>query len=215
MVSLSTSELWLIVDALKQHPQDDGHLLALRLHDCLLTHGDPRVSFSLTASNQLPDSDRLDSMNSYEDLASRKAHGFTRIPSEGLGFHTLNPLATNGEAPIAPMAEPPVYSANCPRNSKKLAVRQWTIGANMARTSITSSDAIISALAAIHPESNDIAPDTWIASVRHYMSMANTSLSDDSLIAVVKRCTMLSCKQVGSSFLAILGYIQLAAKCQR
>jgi hypothetical protein len=215
MVSLSTSELWLIIDALEQHPQDDGGLLALRLHDYLLTHSDPRASFSLTASNQLPDSDSPDSMISYQDLASRKAHGFTRIPSEGLGFHTLNPLATSGEAPIAPTAEPPVYPANCPRNSKKLVMRQWTIGANMARTSITSSDAVISALAAIHPESNPIAPDTWIASIRHYTCKAGTSLSDNSLIVVVKRCTTLSCQQVGDSFITMVSYIQLAAKCQR
>jgi hypothetical protein len=56
----------------------------------------------------------------------------------------------------------------------------------MARTSITSSDAVISALAAIHPESNAIAPDTWIASVRDYMRKAGTSsFSDNDLISVV------------------------------
>ena len=72
-------------------------------------------------------------------LASRNARGFTiRIPSEG--SYTLNP-ATSGEVPITPMPEPPIYPADCPRNSKKLAARQRTIGANMARTSITSSDA--------------------------------------------------------------------------
>ena len=169
MVSLSTSELWLIIDALKQHPQDDAHLLALQLYEACLLTPDPRVSFSLRASNQLPDSGV-----SYEDLASRKAHGFTRIPSEGLGSHTLNP-ATSGEASIPPGTEPPIYLANCSRNSKKLAAWQWTIGANMARTSITS-----------YPESNAITPDTWIASIRHYMRKASTSLSNNSLIVVVQ-----------------------------
>src|SRR6267154_3698060 len=201
MVSLSTSELRLIIDALKQHPQDDAHLLALQLYEACLLTPDPRVSFSLRASNQLPDSGV-----SYEDLASRKAHGFIRIPSEGLGSHTLNP-ATSGEASIPPGMEPPIYLANCSRNSKKLAARQWTIGANMARTSITSSDAVISALAAIHPESNAITPDTWIASVRHYMCKASTSLSNNSLIVVVQRCMTLSYEHVGGSFLAMLSYI--------
>ena len=208
MVSLSTSELRLIINALEQHPQDDAHWLALRLFEaCLLTHY-PSVSFSLRASDQLPDSGV-----SCEDLASRKAHGFTRISSEGLGSHTLKP-ATSGEAPITP-TEPPIYPANCARNSKKLAARQWTIGANMARVSITSSDAVISALAAIHPESSAITPDTWIASVQDYRGKAGTSLSDNSLIAVVQRCMTLSCAQVGGSFLAMLSYIQLVAKCQR
>ena len=139
-------------------------------------------------------------------LASRNAHGFTiRIPSEG--SHTLNP-ATSGEVPITPTPEPPIYPADCPRNSKKLAVRQWTIGANMARTSITSSDAVISALADIHPESNAIAPDTWIASVQDYMRNSGTSsFSDHGLISIVRRCTTLTCAQVGGSFLAMLSYI--------
>ena len=57
----------------------------------------------------------------------------------------------------------------------------------MARTSITSSDAVISALAAIHPESNAITPDTFIASVRDYMRNAGTSsFSDNGLISVVR-----------------------------
>jgi hypothetical protein len=52
MVSLSASELLLIIDALKQHPQDDAHLLALRLYEACLSTRDPRVSFSLRVSYQ-------------------------------------------------------------------------------------------------------------------------------------------------------------------
>jgi hypothetical protein len=58
---------------------------------------------------------------------------------------------------------------------------QWYIRDNMAHTSTASSDAVISALAAIHPESNEMEPKMWMDRVKQVC----VSSWDDSIISVL------------------------------
>jgi len=83
----------------------------------------------------------------------------------------------------------------------------------MAHTSTASSDAVISALAAIHPESNGMKPKMWIDSVKQ-VCISDMSL-DDSITSVLQRCHAFSSQDVGVVFMKMLSYVELAVKCQR
>jgi hypothetical protein len=97
----------------------------------------------------------------------------------------------------------------------------WNIGDRMARTSTTSSDAIISALAGIHPESNMLILDSWIDSVRHntwqLSVIANLQVEEkhNGLLSVVQRCNLFTSADVGVKFLLMVSYMELAVRCQR
>jgi len=105
-----------------------------------------------------------------------------------------------------------------PRNCTKLARIHWNIGNKMARTSIASSDACISALAAIHPESHVTSSDWWMDSIKYRLGVTHVHCNDslaNSLLPVIEHCATLTSKDVGVRFMLMLNYIELAVECQR
>jgi len=105
-----------------------------------------------------------------------------------------------------------------PRNCTKLARIHWNIGDKMARTSTASSDALISALAAIHPESHATSSDWWMDSIKYRLGVTHAHCNDslaNSLLPVIERCATLTSKDVGVRFMLMLNYIELAVECQR
>ncbi|KAG2035959.1 hypothetical protein BDR03DRAFT_1012081 [Suillus americanus] len=80
----------------------------------------------------------------------------------------------------------------------------------MARTSTASSDTIISALATIHLESNEMEPKMWMDRVKQVC----ISSWDDSIMSVLQRYHAFSSQEVGMVFMKMLSYVELAVKCQ-
>ena len=136
--------------------------------------------------------------------------------------HTLSPLPTEAgvilQIPDSGVQDPAFTPphGDCPRNSKKLvAGMHWKIRDKMAWTSTASSDAIISALAGIHPESNTMSPDSWMDSIRHHRWALSHSQHDDGLLSVIHCCRVFTSKDVGAKFMLMLSYIELSVTCQR
>lgn len=148
------------------------------------------------------------------NLASRLAQTLSPLPTEaGVTLQILHNLAP------APGGQDPAFDpprGDCARNSKKLvAGMHWKIRDKMARTSTASSDAIISALAGIHPESNTMSLDSWIDSIRHHEWALSRSQHDNGLLSVIRRCHIFTSKDVGAKFMLMLSYIELSVTCQR
>jgi len=149
-----------------------------------------------------------------KNLASRLGQTLSPLPTEA-GV-TLQILHNSAPAPGGqdPAFDPP--RGDCPRNSKKLVARmRWKIGDKMARTSTASSDALISALAGIHPESNTMHLNSWMDNVRHQEWALSRSQHDNGLSSVILRCHVFSSKDVGAKFMLMLSYIELSVTCQR
>lgn len=148
-----------------------------------------------------------------QNLASRLQSMDTGLPMalSLSSVHTMQMPCETHQYPVPGKGmEPPPYRGDCARNSKKLTGMHWTIGDKMARTSTVSSDAVISALAGIRQEYLD----EWLDCVKHYDGISRWHM-DDSLPAAIQRCNSLHSKGVGTSFMQMLSYIELAVKSQR
>ncbi|KAG2358192.1 hypothetical protein BDR07DRAFT_1489807 [Suillus spraguei] len=80
----------------------------------------------------------------------------------------------------------------------------------MAHTSTASSDTIISALATIHPKSNEMEPKMWMDRAKK----VHITSWDDSITSVLQCCHAFSSQEVGVVFIKMLSVIELAVKCQ-
>jgi hypothetical protein len=148
------------------------------------------------------------------NLAARLGHTLSPLPTEAGVILQISDDSALPSGVQDPAFAPP--RGDCPRNSKKLvAGMRWKIGDKMARTSTASSDAIISALAGIHPESNTMSPDSWMDSIRHHQWALSRSQHDDGLLSVIHRCHVFTSKDVGAKFMLMLSYIELSVTCQR
>jgi len=81
----------------------------------------------------------------------------------------------------------------------------------MAQTSTVSSDAIIAVLAGIDRE----CLDGWLESIKYCHEVSHWHLDDDSLPATIQHCNSFCSKGLGTSFMQMLSYIELAVKSQR
>lgn len=104
----------------------------------------------------------------------------------------------------------------CQRNGRALEAgiaESWTVGKNMAKTSNMSSEALVSALAAAHPQILRHDLDSWVEAVQlvgHPQVQVNLDLS-----ALVRQCQESENTSLRSQFFSMLGRIQLAFRCRR
>ncbi|KAG1791171.1 uncharacterized protein HD556DRAFT_1241038, partial [Suillus plorans] len=109
----------------------------------------------------------------------------------------------------------PVLQRTCRQNGRHMNVpAQWTHGKDMATTSNATADGLISSMAASHTDSRMYNDERWIESISSQVVEARNSLNN-SLQSVVRRCRVLSAKEVGGNFLLMINQIQLLVETQR
>jgi len=125
----------------------------------------------------------------------------------------------------------PQGKRNCKRNGRvkgRAAFANWGIGEEMAKTSNLSCEAVISALAVVHPQALRRDLDAWIAALQDLdlqdlrpgglqglQPERGSFLLDGSLSTLIQQCQDSTDSFLKSEFISMLSRMQLAIKCQR
>jgi hypothetical protein len=119
----------------------------------------------------------------------------------------------------------PQGKRNCKRNGRvkgRAAFANWGIGEEMAKTSNLSCEAVISALAVVHPQALRRDLDAWIEALqdlrpdlRDPQPERGSFLLDGSLSTLLQQCQDSTDSFLKSEFVSMLSRMQLAIKCQR
>jgi hypothetical protein len=112
----------------------------------------------------------------------------------------------------------PQGKRNCKRNGRvkgRAAIANWGIGEKMAKTSNLSCEAVISALAVVHPQALRCDLDVWIEALQDLRPERGSFLLDGSLSTLLQRCQDSTDSFLKSEFVSMLSRVQLAIKCQR
>lgn len=116
----------------------------------------------------------------------------------------------------------PPSDPNCPRNGTRLAPAQsWRQEAQMVQSNNICADTIIGALAAPHVDSTSTSPSSskvqdWVSGIMEFLQNPRIfTLGESSIGEVIMNCRGIPQQMSGSSFVAMLTYMQLSITCQR
>ena len=199
----------------------------------LSTSGSPLPVFDSPDSSDSPLQDDMD--DTAEESAS-DVEDFFQNSVEEEEFHTVDPKALNvrrssrGKAKKSrqlPYTRPegggdPPSDPNCPRNGTRLAPAQsWRQEAQMVQSNNICADTIIGALAAPHVDSTSTSPSSskvqdWVSGIMEFLQNPRIfTLGESSIGEVIMNCRGIPQQMSGSSFVAMLTYMQLSITCQR
>jgi hypothetical protein len=145
-------------------------------------------------------------------VASRKLRQLNQHPSAPPGGANL-PGEPIDMRPFRP-------NPTCPRNGRRLHAAQiWQAQATSIQSaSFITSDALIGTLATPHVESTASHLDVraWVNNALSYLKQQDgVVLGVGSVETMIARCQLVSVHATGSSFIAMITYMQLAMQCQR